>query len=153
MTRLVPAAKATPTLEELKPYNARITEVEVQPESKFGTSLRVDYQVNGGLEDEEVRDYINFADPKGNAKLGKSPTGAVSRFREFCNAVGGRPVNAEVSGFDPDRLEIDWPDGRTVRITAGTPLRVSGELRDRSDGDGQFYKVVRYRGALEADTA
>jgi hypothetical protein len=154
--RLVAAAKAVPTLEELRIYNVRVSEVEVQPMGEFGRSIKVVYQID----DEELVtsgeaqlwDYINFSDPAGNAKLGKSPAGGVSRFRAFCNAVGGRPESAEVAGFDDERLEIDWPDGSTFRLREGTPLRIAGELRDRPAG-GQIYKVIKYRGALVSDSA
>ncbi|HZK73645.1 MAG TPA: hypothetical protein VFD88_06565 [Clostridia bacterium] len=50
MTRLTAAAKAVPTLEELKLYNVHVTEVEVQPMGEFGTSIKVVYQVD----DEEL---------------------------------------------------------------------------------------------------
>ncbi len=154
--RLVAAAKAVPTLEELKLYNVHITEAQVQPMGEFGRSIKVVYQVDDDLEDAgdgQVWDFVNFSDPAGNAKLGKSPAGGVSRFRAFCNAVGGRPESAEVAGFDDERLEIDWPDGSTFRLREGAPLRIAGELRDRPNGDGQIYRVIRYRGALVADSA
>jgi hypothetical protein len=157
MTRLTAATKAVPTLEEFKLYNVHLVSAEVQKPSEFGTSIKLVYSVDDqDLEeagDGEVWDFINFADKAGNAKLGKSPSGGVSRFRAFANSVGGRPEGAEVSGFDDERLEIDWPDGSTFRIREGTPLRIAGELRDRPNGDGQIYRVIKYRGALVADSA
>jgi hypothetical protein len=148
MTRLTAASNAVPELEELRLYNANIIEIEVQEPSQYGSSIKLVYQV----EDYEIWDFVPFADRELNAKLGKAPTGSVSRFRAFCNAVGGRPEGSEVSGFDPERLEIDWPDGSTFRLTEGIPLRIAGELRDRPSGEGQIWRVTKYRGALVADS-
>jgi hypothetical protein len=151
MPRRTANTTVSPVLNELQLYDVRIKALEVQEPSQYGTSIKVVYAIDDEMS--EMWDFINYIDEDGNAKLGKSPSGAVSRFRAFCNAAGGLPEQAEVAGFNDDNLTIDWPDGRTFRLTAGLALRISGELRPRPNGEGSVYRVTKYRAALSEDVS
>jgi hypothetical protein len=149
MPRRTATNTVSPVLNELQLYDVRIKAIEVQEPSQYGTSIKLIYAIDDEVT--ELWDFVNYIDGGGNAKLGKSPSGLVSRFRAFCNAVGGLPEQAEVAGFNDDNLTIDWPDGRTFRLAAGLPLRISGELRPRPNGEGSVYRVTKYRAALAED--
>jgi len=139
MTRLTPAANGGPPLDELRPYNATIVSIEPQPSGKFGTAIKLVLHVDEVLEDYvgdgNVWAFVNYADPDGNAKLGKSPAGIVSGFRSFCNAAAGRAESARVAWFDDDTLMVGYPDDTTFRLTAGIKLRIAGEYKDLDNGD------------------
>ncbi len=137
-------------LEELTPYLVSIQSFEIQPVSKFGTSIKLVY----GLVDDPqqtIWDFLNYLDADGNAKLGKSPAGGVSRFRAFCNAVGSRAEGAKVAYFDDESMEIVWAEGGELVLEPGLTLRVVGEFRERSDGEGAMFRVTKYRPAAEPE--
>lgn len=139
-------------LEELVPYTVSIRSFEIQETSeKYGASLKVVYEL---IDDHEstVWDFINYLDAAGNAKLGKSPSGQVSRFRAFCNAVGGRPEAEKVGYFDDEEMLIVWANGGELRLEPGLRLRIIGEHRERRDDDGTVFRVVRYRPVVEPET-
>jgi hypothetical protein len=131
-------------LQELTPHLVTIKSFEVQPESKYGTSLKVVYELVDDPE-QTVWDFLNYLDTTGNAKLGKSPAGGVSRFRGWCNALGGRPEGAKVAFFDDESMQIVWAEGGELTLEPGLTLRIVGELRERNDGEGSMFRVTKYR--------
>ncbi len=137
-------------LQEFTSYLVSIQSFAIQPESKFGTSLKVVYEI---VDDPEatVWDFVNYLDIEGNAKLGKSPAGGVSRFRAFCNAVGGRSEATKVAYFDDETMEIVWAEGGELVLEPGLTLRILGEFRERSDGEGAVFRVTKYRPAAEPE--
>lgn len=137
-------------LKELTPYDVALKSFEVQPPSKFGTSLKVVYELVDDPE-QTIWDFVNYLGVEGDAKLGKSPAGGVSRFRAFCNAVGGRAEGAKVAYFDDETMEIVWAEGGELTLEPGLTLRILGELRERSDGEGSMFRVTKYRPATEPE--
>jgi hypothetical protein len=130
-------------LQELIPYLVSIRSFEIQPKGMFGTSMKLVYELVDDPQ-QTIWDFLNYLDVDDNAKLGKSPAGDVSRFRAFCNAVGGRPEDAKVACFDDELMEIVWAEGGELVLEPGLRLRVSGELRGRGDGEGTMFHVIRY---------
>ncbi len=148
MAKRIPKEGRQADLKEFTWYDVRLESLEVQPASKFGTSIKAVYAIADGT----VWDFLNYIDTDGNAKLGKSPNGGVSRFRSWCNALGGRPEATRVAYFDDETMLIVWPDGGDLTLEPGLELRVLGELRDRGDDDGSVFRVTKYRPVEPNDT-
>jgi hypothetical protein len=149
MTPRYPKESHQADLEELHPYSVRIDSFDVQAASeKYGTSLKLIYSLVDDPK-QTIWDFLPFLSPTGDARLGKTSAGQVSRFRGFLNAVAGRPEGDRVLMFDDEDYRAIWPDGVELVLEPGLQLRIVGEMRARGDGDGAVYRVVKYRPAVE----